>query len=142
MTTVPTFKPTDACTKCKGRCCKNMGCHFAPSDFEEMSYEYLKKKIEETGYISIDWWENDEPQYYLRMRHKGAPIVDPSWGGECMLLTETGCSLSFEARPLGATSLEPKCDGKCVVHYSKYECKEDWLKYDDILKQLVEYFKK
>lgn len=46
------------CQKCGGECCKTMGCHFAPSDFEEISLEYLSKKIDE-GYISIDWWDGD-----------------------------------------------------------------------------------
>lgn len=135
---VPVFNVTKACSECKGVCCKTMGCHFAPTDFKEITFDALKTEIEK-GFISIDWWESDEPQYFLRMRHKDADIVDPSWGGECVLLTDKGCPLLFEERPLGARSLEPG-EGRCVGHYGKEDCKNDWLEYDDILKQLVEYF--
>lgn len=139
-TNIPEFQPTSACARCRGECCKNMACHFSPLDFEEISFEYLKSRIEE-GNISIDWWDTDDgPQYYLRMRHVGAPIVDPSWGGTCMLLTKNGCSLPFDKRPLGARSLKPKWDGYCEVNYSKEMCKNDWLVYDDILNKLVDYF--
>lgn len=138
---VPVFNATEACSRCKGACCKNMGCHFAPTDFKEITFDALKVEIEK-GFISIDWWESDEPQYFLRMRHKDADIVDPSWGGECILLTDKGCPLSFEERPLGARSLKPRDNdgGCCMGNYGKEECKNDWLEYDDILKQLVEYF--
>lgn len=139
-TNIPEFKATSACAKCKGCCCKHMGCHFAPSDFEQITFESLKNEIEK-GYISIDWWEAWEPQYYLRTRHKEAPIVDPSWGGVCVLLTKEGCSLPFDKRPLGARALEPRVgNGGCVGHYTKEMCKNDWLAYHDILIKLVEYF--
>ena len=41
------------CKECGGRCCKIMGCHYSPDDFEEITYESLKKEIEK-GFISID----------------------------------------------------------------------------------------
>lgn len=142
-TKFPEFNPTDACRKCQGACCKNMGCHFSPTDFKEISFDYLKEVIMK-GYISIDWWEepDDSPSYFLRMRNVGGPIIDPSWGGRCVLLTDDGCPLSFNERPLGARSLKPSPDGYCVVHYSKEQCKYDWANYSDILKELVEYFTK
>ena len=115
---IPIYKATEECTKCKGGCCKSMGCHFSPTDFSEITFEALKNEIEK-GFISIDWWEEDEPQYYLRMRHKNAPIVDPSWGGICMLLTDKGCPLPFEKRPLGARALKPRED-KSEMCYSSY----------------------
>ena len=136
---IPVFEPTEACAKCKGNCCKHMGCHFSPSDFEEVTYDALAAEIEK-GYISIDWWEGDRNLYFLRMRNKKAPIVDPSWGGECKLLTDKGCPLPFEKRPLGARSLEPSEDGRCISHYGKYDCAKEWLKYDRILQKLVERF--
>lgn len=142
MTTIPEFQVTEKCSRCKGTCCKTMGCHFSPDDFKEISFESLKAEIEK-GFISIDWWEGAEPEYFLRMRNKFQPIVDPSWGGECILLTPNGCPLPFEKRPLGARALEPKSTRQgCVQHYSKKQCKDDWKKYNDILVQLVEYFRK
>lgn len=137
-----TYPASDYCAECKGACCKHMGCEFSPTDFEDISYEALKAKIEE-GWISIDWWESDEPEYYLRVRHKDASIVDPSWGGTCMLLTPTGCPLPFEKRPFGARALKPKtcANGRCTSEYGKEECKNEWKPYADILKRLVEHFK-
>ena len=138
---IPEFEPAEACKICKGQCCKHMGCHFSPEDFEEISFEHLKSKIEE-GYISIDWWdENDGTcSYYLRMRHVGKQVIDPSWGGRCMLLTDEGCPLPFEQRPLGARSLEPRRNAACIVHYSKEQCINDWKKHEALLIALFEYF--
>ena len=134
------FQPLKYCaTHCRGQCCKHMACHYSPTDFEEISFEALKAEIER-GFISIDWWENDEPEYYLRVRHVNAPVVDPSWGGRCILLTSKGCPLPFEKRPLGARALKPSSTGRCEQHYPKEQCKNDWLVYDDILRRLVEYF--
>ena len=141
-TKIPEFQPTDACKKCQGSCCKHMGCHFSPTDFEEISFDYLKAKIEE-GYISIDWWDelDGSSSYYLRMRHVGKQIIDPSWGGRCVLLTDEGCPLSFEKRPLGARSLEPHGgDKNCVVHYCKEQCKNDWKRHEPLLIALFEHF--
>ena len=139
---VPEFQPTDACKKCKGSCCKHMGCHFSPTDFEEISFDHLKARIEE-GHISIDWWDEEDGtvSYYLRMRHVNAPIIDPSWGGRCVLLTDEGCPLPFDKRPLGARSLEPKPgDENCRINYSKEQCKNDWKEHEALLIALFEYF--
>lgn len=139
---IKTFQPTEVCAQCKGACCKTMGCHYSPTDFDDLSFEGLKAEIEK-GKISIDWWSGDEQEYYLRARHVGAPVVDPSWGGRCINLTETGCSLPWEKRPLGGRALKPKENsdsGECRTFYSKEQCKNDWKPYSDVLKQLVEHF--
>lgn len=142
--TVQTFAKTEQCNICRGACCKHMGCHFSPRDFKEISFESLKAEIETKGYISIDWWENweDGPEYFLRMRNVGGDIIDPSWGGVCVLLTENGCPLSFEERPLGARALQPRFtyDGPCESYYTKEDCKNEWKQYSDILRELVDYF--
>lgn len=141
--TIPVYNATEECSKCKGKCCKNMGCHFSPSDFSEISFEFLKAEIEK-GCISIDWWEGDcGPEYFLRMRHKSAPIVDPSWGGECILLTDTGCPLPFERRPLGGRALKPRDNENCnctTTGYSKEDCKNEWKPYSSILSELIDCF--
>lgn len=135
-----TFCATEACAKCKGACCKRMGCHYSPRDFSDLSFEGLKAKIEK-GNISIDWWESYEPEFYLRARHIGAPVVDPSWGGVCVNLTDKGCALSWDERPLGGKALKPQADGKCYyTSYSKEDCKNEWLQYAEVLERLAEYF--
>lgn len=136
------------CKECGGNCCKRMGCHYSPDDFKEITYESLKKEIEK-GFISIDWWDGNpfengstddiDRAYYLRIRHKDSEIVDPSWGGECILLTDDGCPLSYEERPKGARLLEPS-EYNCISHYNKRQAAKDWYKYNDILYKLVEDF--
>ena len=142
MGTTEVYKATEQCALCKGACCKRMACHYSPDDFPEISYEYLKKEIEK-GKISIDWWEDIFPEYYLRARHVGEPVVCGSWGGKCVNLTEHGCSLPFEERPLGGKALRPRehSGGDCVSSYKKEQCKNDWKQYSSILEQLVMYFR-
>ena len=139
---IPVFKNEQVCKKCKGLCCKQMGCHYSPKDFKDLSFEGLKKEIEK-GKISIDWWETGDvfnPEYYLRARNKNGRIIDPSYGGECINLTEKGCSLSFEERPLGGKALKPDIFGYCRSYYTKEDCKNEWKPYKEVLKKLVEYF--
>lgn len=131
------------CSKCGGKCCKSMGCHYSPTDFTNITFETLKQSIDK-GYISIDWWEGDvfdndrERTYFLRIRNKKANIVDPSWGGECVLLTEQGCSLSFNERPMGGRALTPgTIYDSCINPYSKEDCCQEWYPYQDILERLV-----
>lgn len=136
------YKCENICkSTCKGKCCRSMGCHFSPDDFKEISFDYLKREIDK-GNISIDWWVSDEPQYFLRMRNINSKIIDPSWGGQCILWTEKGCSLKFEERPKGARMLKPNLlnSDNCKQFYSKESCKDDWLEYSDILNRLVEIY--
>jgi hypothetical protein len=142
------------CKKCGGECCKNMGCHFSPDDFQDLSYESLKKEIQH-GNISIDYWHGDINEkknclsrtYYLRMKNKGAKIVDPSWGGQCNIWNPTtGCPLPFEKRPKGARLLIPfspsEAKYRCEAEYTKEMCVTDWRKHHETLKKLAKYFNK
>lgn len=141
------YKANSYCKSCKGECCKHMACHYAPSDFgtpADITFYKLKEEIEK-GCISIDWWEgpNGKEEYYLRARHVNAPIVDPSWGGRCVHLTDTGCGLSWEKRPMGGKTLRPRrsYDDNCEQTYSKYQCKQEWSLYADVLADLAQWFR-
>ena len=140
---IEVFKASEVCSECKGCCCRRMGCHYSPHDFKDLSYEGLKAEIEK-GRISIDWWEGmRHREYYLRARHVGEPIVYGSWGGRCVNLTDNGCSLSWEERPLGGKALKPAADPKtepCETSYSKEDCKNEWKPYSEILSRLAVYF--
>lgn len=137
----------ELCAKCKGACCKTMGCHYSPSDFKDLSYEGLKKEIEK-GYISIDYWEGnpfkdnrDIPRaYFLRIKNKGCEIVDASFGGVCSLLTENGCKLTFNNRPKGGRDLIPAENGRCRSLYSKQDCAIEWYKYNHVLTKLAKEY--
>ena len=139
---VAVFPAAPICTECKGKCCRFYGCHYSPDDFEDISFESLKAEIEK-GKISIDWWEAEPREYFLRSRHVGEPVVCGSWGGVCVSLTDTGCSLPWDKRPLGGKALKPRAtpNDDCVTSYGKEDCKNDWKKYDAVLRALVEHFK-
>jgi len=135
------------CKKCEGACCKKMGCHLHPEDLKSGdTYDVIKSMLD-SGRYSIDWWDcleinndNYTEAYYLRARHKNERVVDPSWGGECVMLTEKGCSLSFDERPFGGKSLIAGKDD-CEVVYSKYQCAIDWLVHREVLLKLKEEYK-
>jgi Fe-S-cluster containining protein len=134
----------DICRTCGGKCCKQCGGHYSPDDFDEITVEALKERIDR-GNISIDWWEGDVVAgdlyrtLYLRARHVGADEIDPSWGGTCIHLKNNGCELTFEDRPLACRDLIPSRE-KCIGSYSKEDCCRDWYKYQYILNELVMHY--
>lgn len=146
----------DYCRECKGKCCKVCGCHFSPSDFEEISYQYLKNEIEK-GYISISYAMEEVAYrhassglFFLRVRNKGACIVDcgywPMEHDGCIIQTDKGCKFSSKERPKGGLELNPERGGvfvleiKCQSEYGIYKCTGDWLEHQDILKELIKHF--
>lgn len=151
------------CRVCGGMCCKNSGCAFSPRDFKgEITKERLEKLLK-TGLVSLDWWDGDptnttdsalndtvEIAYFIRIRNllldhgdNLAPIIDPSFGGKCCLLTNNGCMLSFEHRPLQGQALIPKSrEYNCDEGYSKRECCIEWLNYDTLLREIYSEFHK
>lgn len=124
-----------------------MGCHYSPEDFKDLTFDGLKKEIDR-GHISIDWWDGNpfeesyEPSeiYFLRIRNVNASIVDPSWGGRCILLKDHGCPLSYKNRPKGGKLLIPSEDFRCKQEYTKHQCAQDWYKYIDVLRELKEFY--
>ena len=140
------------CAKCGGACCKICGCHFSPDDFEEISFESLKREIEK-GYISIDHVDgemiySDNGVFILRVRNQGSPIVDTSFRREkqCILFGKNGCKLDYEHRPTGGKLLIPNSvsainhEMQCTNKYSIRDCCYEWLPHKKILYQLVQYF--
>lgn len=138
---------TELCKKCGGCCCKTMGCHISPFDLKEIILSNIISLIDESGCISIDWWDgnpiteecNGENVYFLRIKNKNSKVIDPSFGGECSILTDIGCPLLFEYRPRGGRKLKPS-ERECLVGYSKQQCAIDWYNYQDIMKSVYEYY--
>ena len=141
----------NTCKECGGKCCKNLACHISPSDLKTISKESIINLIDESGCISIDWWDGDPRKndkndnsktFYLRIRNKDAKVIDAAFGGHpCSLLTDSGCPINFEYRPKGARDLIPVADKECKVLYSKQQCAIDWIPYQDILKEVYLYYK-
>lgn len=138
---------TEICKKCGGGCCQAMGCHISPSDLKDISVESIISFINETGCISIDWWEGNpitnerdgQRVYFLRIKNVKGNVIDPSFGGACSILTDIGCPLFYEYRPKGARELIPS-EGDCHVGYSKQECAAEWHQYQDVMKQVYDYY--
>lgn len=144
----------ELCAKCGGKCCKTYAGAYHPDDFNhELTDAWLQDLLEGNHaypdgkpiLVSIDWAEGvkDGPDgrgYFLRPRHAGGDIVDPSWGAECYHLTETGCDLSFDERPWRCKLKEPS---ECFTWFTskpgtseKGESMEAWRPYWDKLHKL------
>lgn len=58
-----------------------------------------------------------------------------------MNLTDKGCSLSWDERPLGGKAPKPSLYGGCrETDYTKKDCKNEWIEHLDVLEQLAHYF--
>lgn len=146
------------CRECGGSCCKNVPCHFSPDDFEDLSYRAMKRLMKKKQYISVVRFSKRIVEmsfdyevgstykhfYILRIRTSGTGIAaragEINDGDLCMLLTETGCKLSYEERPKGARMLIPKWESQCEQLYNMDDCVHDWVLHQKLLKKLYDYF--
>ena len=141
------------CTQCGGECCKRCGCECSPDDFDDLSFDGLRREIEK-GYISIECIKGDviekiNDSLILRIRNKNSPIVDyVTRKTECILHTKDGCKLSYEERPSGGKLLIPsnrkegiffkrRC---CHSSYSIEACCYEWSPHQSVLLNLAWYF--
>ncbi len=139
---------TSLCSGC-GQCCKRLPGIVSPSDLKEITVDSLTALFKE-GY-QFDYWEGDltgKPEhsgmifYYLRPQTKKSVgrIVDGSWGGECVFLTESGCSKSFEERPAQCKALVPVENQGChvLIPYEKKTMIKEWIPYNGIISQTID----
>lgn len=139
------------CKKCQGKCCKAYAGIAYPADFDkDLRPMIIAKRIAtalKSGQWAIDYWEGDlkgiDCPRFIRPAHKNAPgkLIDPSWGGECIFLTESGCKLEYTDRPYGCRNLEPITDN-CKYHgIESNDQKEDaalvWIPYQDIIEKTI-----
>jgi len=133
------YEDKEICKECKGECCKQYsGCTY-PEDFDiDNLYEDLAEKFK-SGKWAIDWYENFDDEhpdgYFVRPAHVGVKkLFDPSWGGVCVFLTPTGCSLPFEKRPTGCRWMKPRRDHECFSEKGgKRDAAKAWKPYWDVL---------
>jgi len=130
------------CSSCQGGCCKSMPGCCTPEDVKRIfPGETLKESVTkalETGQFSIDWYEDDQPLYFIRPSTlTGAgKIYDPSWGGQCVFLSETGCKLG-DNRPMNCKMLKPRTasNASCIINL-KFNLKKVfgrlWRKHIDL----------
>lgn len=149
------YKPGDECSICKGRCCRERGCALSPKDLtdEELAAltdadsAYIMLSGEGNGYITgerlytIDVTHTFEGKmYYLRMRTKCYTFVGVEGFGECVALTDAGCSLNYEKRPKGGRMLKSSRDYHCHQEYGVDEMRADWEPYQEVLGSIFEKY--
>jgi len=132
----------EICSSCAGRCCKRAPGLFHPEDFNPATMRETILAGLRAGLYQIDWWEADAPQHYLRPAIKEQPgIFNGSWGGACVLLDDSGCTISFESRPRGCRELTPDATFQCggPESYDKKQAKDAWAAdkiFQEIIKEL------
>jgi len=132
----------ELCQKCGGACCKRHPCQVFPCDLKVVNvYEVLN--LLKSGYC-FDYWEGKTKIYWIQPKVKGNDdLIQPLWsnGGSCIFLIDgIGCILTFEERPSQGKALVPsKVTCKLNGNYTKEDCKNAWIPYQDILKQAMEY---
>lgn len=144
------------CAECGGECCKRMPGIFSPEQLGAPNREKIKDNLMaflKTSKYAIDWWEGD-PRVdideddevwrapYIRPAtvDKIGVFEDPSWGGECCMLTESGCYLAWDERPEECQGLIPQKGGRCrrEVGRNKRELSVAWLPFADIIDDVLE----
>ena len=112
------------CKDCGGKCCKSLPGFCTPKDiirlFPSKSLKASVGLALNSGKFCVDWYEDSPIRPFIRpaTKDKIGLRYDPSWGGECVFLTETGCTLPKDLRPHTCKKLEPKGQGaKCDNHY-------------------------
>ena len=135
------------CSLCKGQCCKRIPGIVHPNQLQQPITKELLLKLYKEGY-QFDYWEGDEfgrkVGYFLRpqtIKSIGV-LVDPSWGGTCVFLTEQGCSKTFEERPYMCQQLEPQEDFNCGPKdkentLNKYDYVLAWLQYNNLIEEII-----
>ena len=154
------YESAELCRVCGGACCKANGCSLAPEDMlrelsrwqaeeERAEQDGGKKRQDELpkGSELESWLQESRcaidsftgqagPCYYIRMRHKCFTFIGVDAMGECIALTEMGCSLPYERRPRGGRYLEGRQDRHCLQHYTREQMEEDWKPYQMLLKEI------
>ena len=136
------------CGDCKGHCCSTLGCMLSSADLLHLlgrstaDREHMLGLLKERP-IAIDRFADPRGYfYYLRMRHKCFTFIGVDAMGECMALSESGCTLPFEKRPYGGRMLEAMPDRRCVQHYTCAEMITDWLPYQSVLSSIWQEYEK
>ncbi len=143
------YPPLPVCAECKGRCCASLGCSLAPEDLhrslgtDTYDRESVLALLQNSDYAIDSFGYQGKRFYFLRMKHKCFTFIGVDAMGECIALTETGCSLSYEERPKGGRYLEAKPDRQCVQHYTREDMITDWMPYQHVLASIWdEYYLK
>ncbi len=148
-----TYKNEAMCAECGGSCCKTMGCIYSLRQFQDERTGLLKlgkiKELLKQGNVSIagqpvngfcgDAWTFI---LYLKARDEGADVVDIlGKGGHCVNLTDSGCKLEEDKRPLYGKTVKPvKVGGPCDQTADGESFLYDCLLFNDELSTILEKY--
>lgn len=143
----------EQCKNCKGLCCKASACIAHPVDFgENLTKEVIEKAIDSKKYMitfSISWnsrlittWEDPKLKLNVTPIISAREVDCPENGifvsmvhGPCAMLTEHGCLLTAEERPLTGLLHIPNGTSSCETYVEAPF--EAWEKYSDLLDEIV-----
>jgi len=100
----------------------------------ELDWDRIRSLLE-SHEAQIDWWEGEEPDYYLRAGITGEDrVFHGAFYGRCVHLAHDGCRLPLEGHPYECRMLEPIKKGECRGHYDgactgKERAKDLWKPY-------------
>jgi hypothetical protein len=138
----------DICTPCGGQCCKWMSGAFHPHDLSPTGdKKVLLSKVKEllsTGdYKLTDREYGDEHRgyfsVYLLVPATSITIQDKDvWAsnyGRCVNLTETGCKLNSQDRPLECKAIVPDVQHNCKPQegFRREDLYRAWMPYKQFL---------
>lgn len=141
---------TNYCAECKGHCCMHYPGIYSPNDFKDIKKELTA--LLQTGKYSFDSWEGDprdgetefEESEVLFFRpatiNCDCKYIDRSWGGRCVFLNDdTGCAAPL--KPHQCEDLKPAKNfpRECIGGYSKQQAATDWIPYQGIINDILEY---
>jgi Fe-S-cluster containining protein len=136
----------DLCSECGGMCCKKSGCDYATRDFTTINKNKLAEVLSEgnTSIVAALQFKRIKekliviPFLYLRVRNVNRDVVDLlSMKTTCSMLTENGCSYSYEDRPSGGINLVPSKNLTCYPLEKPQDIVKSWESYQRILERLV-----
>lgn len=144
------YQKPELCKKCGGECCKLFPGAYFPGDygFEEITVEKLVAAFR-TEKVAVDFagYSPDDMYYYLRPKRKSVAdrdLVDYLLvgSGACTYLTDSGCELPFEQRPLNCRMLEPRPrELGCTAHgFMKESAAREWLPYQKIIAKAIDTY--
>lgn len=153
------YQNSELCKECGGQCCKFFPGAYFPGDYG-FEVENLKEnllKAFRSGKVAVDLCEGDPrgwPQecpdavpytYYIRPKRRvHRSLIDYILAGDsaCIHLTERGCELPFEQRPLNCRMLEPRPRHLgCTAHgYHKEKAAQAWFPYEKIIKAAMDQY--
>jgi len=148
---VDVYENRDFCAKCGGRCCKKSGCDYFVSDFDKITLEVLREKLD-TDRVSVvavldfkmlpNGTLTAVPLLCLRSRNINRDIIDLiSMRTTCASLQEDGCYYSRKDRPGGAVHLIPRENpNDCYSDVDRIEELKKWVPYQKFLERLVKQY--